>query len=254
MQNIEHNEQDTQCQKKSRMLKKSNHNLADVTNTFQSNNDLQISENFQNKSLKPQKENFKCSPNQQHNDENSLPERSHSQYIAKDHSSSHQTEDNPTKLARSLNKSKPNKPMDQNDSKDVTSKPRCFETETEVREYLNHKSTIIRANDSLIDALMKNCELNDEAIPSFFKWKSYLDEDNSVNCSKKELSEKEWMNLDAELLHNTFLDNDGYKVGTRDQEIYEKLSDVKINKTSFPSLHRWLKYMTHIKHIKDNLR
>ena len=269
IQNIEETEQvqDTSAQltnlKNSQVLKKSTFGMTDITNIFQSTRDSQINENLQNyqKENDQKNENSKSknklslismsSPNKKNN-ENCFQEISYGQNISID-----QIEDNPKEFEKLFNKSKLNNSMTQNDNqliiKEVNHKSRRFESEP---EYLNHKSALVRGNDSLIDSLLKNCELNDEIIPSFFKWKSYLDEDSSVNSSnsrKKDLSEKEWMNLDAELLHNTFLDNDGYKAGTRDGEVYYKLRDVKINKTLYPSLHRWLKYMNHIKNLYNSI-
>jgi len=57
---------------------------------------------------------------------------------------------------------------------------------------------------------------------------------------KKELKE-----LDNELRLKTVLEGEGYVLGKRDHEVYEKLKDAKFEESKYPNLNRWKKFVQH---------
>jgi threonyl-tRNA synthetase len=78
------------------------------------------------------------------------------------------------------------------------------------------------------------------------KKKAFFEKAEGVIETKEESKEeKEFQELDNELRLKTVLEGEGYDLGKRDHEIYEKLKEAKFEESKYPNLNRWRKFVQH---------
>jgi len=58
-------------------------------------------------------------------------------------------------------------------------------------------------------------------------------------------ADQELKNLDNELKLKFFLEGEGFDLGAKDKEAFEKLKSIAVDNNLYPHLHRWHKYMSH---------